>query len=63
VNTSAGLLAHGSLLGSAFPSPGRQWHSGASLAAYSCGGSRSFTLRSLLIQRRDAETEVVQGCR
>ncbi len=57
VITSAGLLAHGSSLGPAFPPLMRQWHLGASLAAYSCGGSRSFALRSLFIRCRNIGTE------
>src|SRR5580658_1472585 len=36
----AGLLARGSLPCAAFPVS--QWHLGARLAAYSCGGSRGF---------------------
>jgi len=37
---TAGLLARGSLPCAAFPVT--QWHSGAWLSAYSCGGSRGF---------------------
>ena len=52
VNASAGLLARGSGLGRAFPPRGplgglRQWRSPASLAAYSCGGSRRVGGREL----------------
>src|SRR5262249_57949954 len=42
----ARLLACGSKrVAPAFPPIGRQWHSGATLAAYSCGGSRRFEAR------------------
>ena len=41
----AGLLARGSMrIAPAFPPIARQWHSGATLAAYSCGGSRGFEI-------------------